>query len=295
MISSIRDRLSDPRPILLDGPTGTELTRRGVSTPLPHWSAGALVTDPDVVHQIHTDYAQASAEILTANTFRTHARNLRSTDWAHAAADLTRQAVDLARSAAGNRLWVAGSQAPLEDCYRPDLVPRASVLEREHAAMSEALAAAGVDLILVETHNCVRELCAATRAACAVGLPVLASVVCGGDGRLLSGESVTAAAEAVLPFDPAGVLVNCLPADAVTGALEELREVCGDRIIGAYANSGEVDPETGWIETNYSGSAVYAAAATGWVRQGARLIGGCCGTTPELIGALRRLLDADNP
>src|SRR5436853_307232 len=70
-----RDRLAEPRPVLLDGATGTELNRRGVDTSLPLWSAAALRSAPEVVRQIHADYIAAGAEVVTANTFRTHERN----------------------------------------------------------------------------------------------------------------------------------------------------------------------------------------------------------------------------
>ena len=295
MIRSFKQRLNDPRPILLDGPTGTELTRRGIPLRIPFWSAETLISDPDVVREIHADYVQAGAEVITANTFRTHARNLKAAGYAIPADELTQTAVTLARAAASDQTWIAGSQSPLEDCYRPDHVPKTDVLEREHQRMSEALAAAGVDLILVETQNCVRELRAATKAATEAGLPVLASMVCGNDGRLLSGETLRQAAEAILPLEPMGILVNCLPAAMVPEALAELRSVCGFLPLGAYANAGAVDPKRGWIETEYSQPAVYAASAQGWVDQGARLIGGCCGTTPEHIGALRKCFDTENP
>ena len=69
-------RLKEPEPILLDGATGTELTRRGIDTGLPLWSANALLTDEGarVLQQIHADYLLAGTEVITANTFRTHVR-----------------------------------------------------------------------------------------------------------------------------------------------------------------------------------------------------------------------------
>src|SRR5262245_41106780 len=112
-----RDRLAGTQPILLDGATGTELNRRGVDTSLPLWSAAALLRAPEVVRQIHADYVASGAQAITANTFRTHERNLRASGLADArrlASELTAQAVALARSAAGALAWVAGSQAPLE-------------------------------------------------------------------------------------------------------------------------------------------------------------------------------------
>ena len=141
---------------------GTELERRGAPCELPLWSARALMDDPARVSQIHSDYAAAGAELLTANTFRTQRRTLARAGLGNRAAELSREAVRLARKAAndagpGRTIWIAGSAAPLEDCYRPDLVPGADELEREHAEHAENLAAAGVDAILVETMNSTRD------------------------------------------------------------------------------------------------------------------------------------------
>src|SRR5262245_23627856 len=165
---SFLKRLALSRPILLDGATGTELNRRGVNTDLPLWSAGALLAAPEVLGQVHADYARAGAEIITANTFRAHRRSLArgGQGYADRAAELVRVAVDLARASAqavpGREVFVAGSQAPLVDCYSPELVPPQPECEREHAEMAQHLAAAGADLILVETMNTIREAVAAT-------------------------------------------------------------------------------------------------------------------------------------
>src|SRR6266851_5645740 len=99
---SFLKRLARARPILLDGATGTELNRRGVDTELPLWSARALLDAPAALSQIHADYVRAGAEVLTADTFRTHRRSLARGGHAYAerAAELTRLAVGLARAAA---------------------------------------------------------------------------------------------------------------------------------------------------------------------------------------------------
>ncbi len=201
------------------------------------------------------------------------------------AAELTGQAVALARSAAAKPAWVAGSQAPLEDCYSPHLTPDDAALEREHRQMAENLAAAGVDLVLVETQHTIREALAAARAAAATRLPWLVSFVCGVDGRLLSGEVLHDAARAVLPLRPDALLVNCAPARVVESLLRELRRECTGTPIGAYANIGEKDPVQGWRNTA-NDPAEYRDFAKGWLAAGAQLVGGCCGTTPAHIAAV---------
>ena len=293
-MTSFLDRLRDPEPLLLDGATGTELTRCGVATTLPLWSTAAILDAPDVLEQIHRDYAAAGAEVITANTFRTHERNIVAGGLlVEDAARLTRRAVDIARRGAGSSVWIAGSLAPLEDCYSPELTPEEAVLRREHQKMAENLAAAGVDLILVETHNTIVEAVAATQAAASTGLPVLVSFVCGTDGRLLSGESVTDAAATVVGFQPAGVLVNCGPAPDLLSPVKALLSVCGETPVGAYGNIGRPDAAQGWVNTDAVAPTAYARFARTWLDAGATIIGGCCGTTPEHIRVLREALRSE--
>lgn len=272
---------------LLDGALGTELTRRGCDTRLPLWSARALLDAPEVVAQIHADYRAAGAEVLTANTFRTNRRALDKAGLGDQVAALTGRAVRLAREAAAGAR-VAGSMAPVEDCYTPSLVPDETALRAEHGELAAALAAAGCDLILVETMNTVREAKIAAEAAAATGLPLWVSFTLGADHALLSGETLTHALAAVRPLNPQAVLVNCIPVAQVAGALEALSAARGGWPVafGAYANVGHVDDEVGWTLTDAVSPAAYAAVARGWRAQGATILGGCCGTSPAHIVAL---------
>jgi S-methylmethionine-dependent homocysteine/selenocysteine methylase len=288
---TLADRLGEGTPVLLDGATGTELERRGVRSELPLWSAHALVEAPEVVEAIHHDYVAAGAEVLTANTFRTHRRSLAGGGLGGRAADLTRTAVTLARRAArttGRAVFVVGSAAPLEDCYRPDRVPDDATLEREHAAHAAHLAAAGVDAILVETMNTVREAVAAVRAARRAGAAVFASFVCGADARLLSGETLELALETVAPLGPTAVLVNCLPPRAVLPCLPVLARI--GLPFGAYANLGAPNDATGFTRSDDCTPEEFAVEARIWIERGARLIGGCCGTGPHHLRAVTRSL-----
>jgi len=280
-------RLRQGPPILLDGPIGTELDRRGVATRLPLWSAWGLIETPDRVREIHADYARAGAEVMVTNTFRTHRRSLAKAGLGARAAELTALAVRLARegAAADRPVWVAGSIAPLEDCYRPDLTPSDAELAAEHVEIAANLASAGVDLFIVETMPTIREAVAASGAARAAGRPVLVGLVCGPDGRMLSGERVSAAAAALEPLGPAALMINCTPYDAVREPLAELRAAT-DLPIGAYGNVGHAEGETGWEATDVVAPERYAEEAATWLDLGARIVGGCCGTRPTHIEAL---------
>src|SRR5262245_57659398 len=214
-----RERLRSGPPLLLDSAMGTELQRRDADTTLPLWSARALLQDPELVWTIHGEEARSGAEILTANTFRTHARTLAKAQMGERAAELSALAIRLAHQAAslrGREIFVAGSLSPLEDCYRPDLAPESEALTREHRAQARFLADAGVDLILAETHNSIREAVAAAEGAKATDLPFVVSLVTDGKGRLLSGEPIAEAAARLVPLAPDALGINCVPAGGLS-------------------------------------------------------------------------------
>jgi len=288
------ERLHVGPALLLDGATGTELERRGARSALPLWSAHALLRDPALVRRIHADYVEAGAELLTANTFRTQRRTLERGGVGERAAALTAQAVALAREAAagGDRpVHVLGSAPPLEDCFRPDLVPDDDSLAREHGEHARNLAAAGVDAILVETMNTIREALAALRAARATRLPALVSFVCWDGPRLLSGETLREAVAAVRAEQPAAVLANCLPPSNVAACLAVLTE--SGRPFGVYANLGAPLDERGHERSEDCAPERFAAHAESWLAAGAKLVGGCCGTTPAHIRSIAQRMRSE--
>ncbi len=284
-----RDRWHAPHPLLLDAALGSELTRRGVATPLPLWSAAALRDAPAAVAAIHADHVAAGAEVVTTATFRTTRRALAKAgiqETASEARRLVTVAVGLARAARPE--FVAGSIAPLEDCYEPTLVPDDATCAREHGWLARDLADAGVDLLLIETMNSVREAVAATRAARATGLPVVVGLVCRSDGRLVSGERVTVAARSLLGEHVDGLAINCTPVPTLHEPLAELiAAVAGHMPCGAWGNVGHTDEIDGWTCTDDCTPAQYVAAARRWLDLGTHLIGGCCGTTSAHLVALR--------
>ncbi len=288
--------------LLLDGATGTELDRRGVDISLPLWSARALITAPQVVEEIHREYLRAGAGAITANTFRTHARTLArepgtpGTPGAPGAAELSRRAVEIARAARDEHspgALVLGSVAPLEDCYRPELAPDADACRREHAELIAGLVDAGVDRILIETMNNLTEARAAINAARQLAGDRWMVSFCmrndGPPGTLLSGEPITMMLDELR--DAPAVGVNCVAAPSVEAQVKHLRAMLPDTTaIIAYANIGHADGAGLWVATDAVEPESYAAYAMSWVRAGASIVGGCCGTTPATIRAVGRCL-----
>jgi len=273
----LREQVATGPPLVLDGAMGTELERLGIPSELPLWSARGVIEAPETVLAIHRAYAAAGAQALTANTFRTQRRTLDHAGQGHRAGELTTRAVALAREAAAERgLFVLGSAPPLEDCFRPELVPDQATLAREHGEHARHLVEAGADAILVETINSIREAVAAVRAARECGALVLASFVSRRHARLLSGEPLDEAVDAVAPFGPLAVGVNCLPPGAVPACLAVLQRA--DLPFLVYANLIGPGEQRSPQE--------YARCAQDWIQAGARIVGGCCGTRPEHIRAL---------
>jgi S-methylmethionine-dependent homocysteine/selenocysteine methylase len=267
-----------PQVIVLDGATGTMLGERARGR---LFSAEALL-DPEgreSILAIHRAYVAAGAQVVTSNTFRTGPRAA-GARW-HT---LTRAAAALARKSGA---VVAGSIAPAEDCYRPELRPSREVALREHGELALALAAHGCDLLLVETVAAADEGLAAVEAAVATGLPVWVSAMVLPSGTMRSGDDLRAFFRDARERGAGAALLNCIPCDGVDLALDAAKET--GLPFGAYAHMGEVDPGSGWPSTPALSPEAYAERAKRWLDRGATIVGGCCGTTPAHIEALAKI------
>lgn len=273
---------------------GTELDRRGMDVALPLWSAGALETAPDLVQAIHRDYLAAGARILTANTFRTTTPAYQRAGLDEAAAResarrATQRAISLAKEAAGDQALVAGSLAPVGDCYTPADYPGPEVARATYRDLARWMAKAGADLLLLETHITLDEACIALKAAAHTGLPTLVSYLVDDRLNLWGGASLVAAAEAARQGGAQGILINCVTLAVAHKAVKALAEIT-TLPFGVYANAGRTQPSREGIIHQAHSDEDFVAAAREWIATGATMIGGCCGTTPDTIRALNRLL-----
>ena len=330
------------RPLILDGALGTELERRGFETTLPLWSAKALIENPGLIWEIHKDYVEAGADVLSACTFRTTPYTLRKVGLEHRAEELTHQAIRYARAASiehtdqpfphsmgeGSRMGVnaraattenpksqsdqilssfkfqvssfpcvAGSIAPLEDCYHPELAPARDILKTEHTRFAKLLADAGADLLLVETQNSAREALIAAEAALATGLPVWVSLMPKSATEIFNGDSLAEAARELHRLGVAVILVNCAPPAIAAAAFGVLTETLPDAKLGLYPNllnSQATSPEStfphsDWGRIKDGGGKTDQNNFAAWLSRfapPASVLGGCCGTTPDHIAEL---------
>ncbi|QIS12446.1 homocysteine S-methyltransferase family protein [Nocardia arthritidis] len=287
--------------LLLDGGVASELERAGIPMADPWWTTAALRTEAkrQVLQSVHEAYLAAGAQVITADTFRTNLRALRRTRLDDAGrAWMVHAAVGVAgaarKEARAPEAWIAGSIAPVEDCYRPDLVPEDAELRAEHGWLARELSRAGVDLFLLETMNTIREARIALEQVLAVGGRAWVSFVCGADGRVLSGEDLSGAVHAVQRAGAEAVLVNCT---SPAGTEAAMRALCRGRagLIGAYPN---IEDRTG-PRTDGGGlpSALhpdeFAELLVRWrADYGLDILGGCCGASPAHLAAARNALRA---
>ena len=263
---------------ILDGAIGTELISRGMKLGAPRWSAEAIDVAPDLLSQIHRDYADAGATLHTANTFRTQPRAF-GEGWAHA----LRAAVRIARQAIPEGCKVLGSMAPVEDCYRPELSPGREA-RREHREVAPALGLAGCDVLLCETFADPTEALTAAEEAVATGLAAWLSLTAGPFGELLSPEELGSTAKDAASIGVERLLVNCIAATKIAPYLDAI--AAAGLPTGVYANAGAESEGLGWGAAGRRAAEAYAELAQAWVEAGATVVGGCCGTGPLHVRAL---------
>jgi S-methylmethionine-dependent homocysteine/selenocysteine methylase len=296
---------------LLDGGMGQELIARagGVATAL--WSTQALLDAPEIVADVHRDYAAAGASVATTNSYALHRDRLRGGDSNHYAKEglalpnIEHQFEDLIASAVAAagvvkpKSRIAGSIGPIGASYRADLLPPHDEAVRLFAEVATLLAP-GVDILLFETIPGVGAGRAALEAGRKTDRPVwLSFTVDDQDGRQLrSGEPLADAVQMAAGAD--AVLINCSMPEAIPAALAELKGL--DIPFGAYANGftkileafikGEATVTDALKARTDLGPEAYAKHALSWVEQGASIVGGCCEVGPAHIKELRGQLIA---
>jgi len=273
------------RPLVLDGALGTELEGRGVNTSGKSWTARGLISHPDLIYRVHREYLWEGADILTANTFRTNVRALKDTGLDAEA--LTKKAVRIARKARREKnplIRVAGSIAPVEDCFSPDLVPASdAALVEEHRIMARWLDEARVDIILIETMNTLREaLCALQAAKEESRKYVWVSIVPKDSETMLDGTPLDYAVARLKEGGAHLVALNCAPVSTMMAALPIVSKAAKKAGIwfGCYPNSSEKLPDGSW-NLRASNNKLMAACALDWMREGAVMVGSCCHSTPR--------------
>ena len=282
-------RLAERRPLLLDGAMGTMLQASGL--PAGVSPEEFCMERPDILQGIHKVYLDAGVDIITSCTFGGNPCKL------PASLDVftfNKRMVETARAAAaqaGRPVFVAGNVGPSGHFARPlgDMEPEELI--KAFSEQIRGLVAGGADLIFIETQFDLAEARAAVTAARQVcDLPVMVSMTFE-QGVSLTGSSPTIFAETMQNMGVAALGTNCsLGPDQMLPVVEELLSVCSCPVV-AEPNAGL--PELRGSETVFPlGPEAFAQKTAAFAARGARVLGGCCGTTPQHLAALRQALES---
>ena len=276
--------------LLADGALGTLLVTRGAE---PSTSKSSLnLAAPETVSEVHEDYVEAGVRLLTTNTWDANRVKLREHDWADSLEKINREGVRLAREAAsGEHVFVAGSVGPLGAMVKPYGSLSLTQVRELFEEQMRILLAEGVDVLILETFGNLLEAAEAVRAGRGLSseIPIVAQMTFFGDGRTAFGEKAGDALRTLVAAGADAVGVNCTLGPQET--FDVFRKFAAE--VPAPLS---VMPNAGY-PTLIRGKNVYNASpdyfreyALEFVEQGAAIIGGCCGTTPEHIRAMRRAL-----
>jgi homocysteine S-methyltransferase len=283
------------RPLLLDGAMGTLLYSRG--TPQRASLDELVLSRPDVVSAVHREYVAAGADIIETDSFTANRPHLEPLGLADRTGQINRRAAQLAREAretAGVDVLVAGSIGPISSPLHGPAHVSAEVAAASVTEQLESLLEGGIDIVQIETSSDLEHLLASVEAARALSdLPIVASLTFGEDLTVADGTDPAAAATALREAGVDAVGVNC-GSGPIAGidALAAMADPAHDTPLLVMPNaglSGRVSGEFVWAAE----PAYFAEQVPAFLRAGARLIGGCCGTTPEHIAAMRQALDRE--
>jgi len=287
-------RLAD-RPLLADGGFGTLLFSRGI--PQRACLDELAATRPDLVGAIHREYLDAGADLIETLTFGANRIRLDGYGLAVEAGRLNRRAAQLAREArdvSGRDAWVGGSIGPLGPPTRELRHLDEATIRAAYREQIEGLLEGGADLLVIETFfDLAHLLIAVDEARGAADIPVIASLTFGEDLVLADGTGTAAAAAALAEAGVDAIGVNC-----GSGPLACIDALDGFGPTGEGGPARSIMPNAG-LPQRLEGRFVYAAEPAYFggivprlLDSGARIIGGCCGTTPDHIAAMRAALDA---
>ncbi|HEY4216555.1 MAG TPA: bifunctional homocysteine S-methyltransferase/methylenetetrahydrofolate reductase [Gemmatimonadaceae bacterium] len=280
------ERLLDPHSIVVfDGAMGTMLYSKGVF--INQCYDELNLRAPEMVREIHKQYVDAGADVIETNSFGANRIKLTQHGLQDQTRELNRAAATLAREAAGDRALVAGAVGPLGlrlEPYGPTSKDEACAVFREQM---EGLIEGGVDCFILETFGDLEEIEQAIRAARSVapGMPIIAQMTVGADGRTPYGASPEVVVRELDAWGADVIGLNCsVGPQTILDCIEKMSPH-SRRKLSAQPNAGM--PRDVGGRSMYMASPEYMATyARHLVQAGAKIVGGCCGTTPDHIHAM---------
>jgi methionine synthase / methylenetetrahydrofolate reductase(NADPH) len=270
-----------------DGAVGTLLLNAGV--PIERCFEELCISEPGPIQKMHEDYIAAGARVIETNTFGANAVRLERFGLEARVSEINRAAVAVAKSAAGKRdVCIAGSVGPLginAEAAAGRGIDRAECFREQITALLDA----GADLIFFETFTDFEEMELALRAKNESGSALeICSFACAPNGQLRCGTMLDRAFARLREMGARILGVNCMNGPEEMGAL--LHQMRAEGFVAVYPTAGQPKQQHRQLDYEMSPDA-FAASTRELVTRGARLLGGCCGTTPGHIAAMGKLIE----
>jgi homocysteine S-methyltransferase len=274
------------RPLILDGAMGSLLQQKGFRSGGLSWMTDVNEESPETIISIQREYIEAGADIITTNTFRTNPVVLRERSNANSR-KLVKKAVQLSSEAKGNqKVFIAGSNAPAEDCYQKERTIVKKELELNHINHIDLLIDNGVDFILNETHSHFDEIKVICTHCSVHNIPYVLSMYVDSNLRILSGESIELVYNFVWEHNPLAIGLNCITPDVFESTIENLSK---ESEWGFYINCGAGLP----YDENISCGIIpkeYAAFVKNQLNSKPSFVGSCCGSSPDHTKEIKKVI-----
>ncbi|EML1949946.1 homocysteine S-methyltransferase family protein [Acinetobacter baumannii] len=284
---------------ILDGGLGRELARRGAPFRQPEWSALALIEAPKTVKEVHLDFINAGAEVITTNNYAVVPFHIGQERFETDGVRLIKVAIEQAKNAvkeSGKNVKIAGCLPPLFGSYRADLFQPEQAKSFAEPIINTL--APEVDFWLAETQSCLKEVETVHALLPQDGKDYWVSFTLQDEIKqeqalLRSGENMQQVADFIKQSNAKAVLFNCCQPEVILQAINEIKGLIPESVqIGAYANAFPPQDESATANDGLDeirkdlDAPAYLAFAKQWQQAGASLVGGCCGIGPEHIAEL---------
>ncbi len=296
--NNFMDAISN-RVLVCDGAIGTEL-RKHIPGLLPCVDACNIIEEyADEVVQIHTAYVNAGADVIQTNTYQANREALATHGFSDKVDEINRAGVRLARSAGGERRFIAGSVGQItfssENSTDTNVEPSTKNIRLLYKEQMDALVDEGVDLLLLETFVYPKQAEIATKQALTYNVPVAVEISGISGGTVGSGLDVRVIAQELEQLGTHAIGINCRGPHDLVHAMELLAPVISAPLV-VQPNAGNPRVEQGEITVSYTVDAdVFSDYVHKLIGLGANMIGGCCGTTPEYIAKIRAAVAQQKP
>jgi len=276
-------------PLILDGAMGSMLQQKGFTSHPDLWISKLNLTDPNIVFEIHKEYMNAGADIITTNTFRTNPSAFEGAGYPFDSKYVS-EAVRIAKDAAENsKVIIAGSNPPAEDCYQRERNISDNLLELNHTNHIDLLMSNGVNFILNETQSHFDEIKIICNHCSSNNIPFIMSFYLDENLKILSGEQLNYIVEYTADHNPLAIGFNCIAPKLFRKMLPNI--IPKDNW-GFYLNCGCGIPQDENIKCGVD-PIEYAEIVDEAIKYEPSFVGACCGSNPNHIKEIKKIYAKD--